>query len=432
MRAWVERLRGSDTDATFLIRRAAATTGTTLLGDRLYDELALTLRLTPSVGSPNRTLSRFDRMPVTVQQRALRRGRPNLRIAVLEPPLWIRRVGPADARHLIDLAREAMVTRGRDLYPFAAAESRDVLLADCGDGLAFALVGVALEQRLLLEGVYGFLTLKNGVPIGYGLVSALWRSSEIAFNVFESFRGAEAGWVYGRLLALMHALLGVDTFTMYPYQLGHENDEGLESGAWWFYYKMGFRPKDPVTLALATREGERAQRRPDYRTPRATLEKLVRANLFFHASAPRQDVIGVVPVNRIALAVTDLMADRFGADREGATTALSDEAARRLGAGAWIRLPPGPRFFWQRWAPWLALLPGVEAWTDAERHAVVDIVRAKGGRSEIDFVRRFDAHPKLGAAIVSMSLEPCPPSHDAPPRLARTPERGGRIRPEGR
>src|SRR5260221_8761885 len=47
--------------------------------------------------------------------------------------------------------------------------------------------------RSLLESVYGFLTLKNGVPMGYVLTSALYHSAEVAFNVFDTFRGAEAG-----------------------------------------------------------------------------------------------------------------------------------------------------------------------------------------------------------------------------------------------
>ena len=46
-------------------------------------------------------------------------------------------------------------------------------------------------RRLVFEAVYGFLTLKNGVPIGYVLLSALYRSAEVAYNVFDSFRGAE-------------------------------------------------------------------------------------------------------------------------------------------------------------------------------------------------------------------------------------------------
>ncbi len=110
------------------------------------------------------------------------------------------------------------------------------------------------ERRLLLESVYGFLTLKNGVPVGYVLVSALFGSSEIAYNVFETFRGGESGRIYGKVLALTRQLFGPDVFTIFPYQLGgYGNPEALESGAWWFYQKLGFRPRAPHVVALMER-----------------------------------------------------------------------------------------------------------------------------------------------------------------------------------
>ena len=136
-----------------------------------------------------------------------------------------------------------MVTRQRDLDAFSYGDPRDVRLVDCGDGLAFACIGVLPERRLLLESVYGFLTLKNGVPIGYVLTSALFGSAEIAYNVFETFRGAEAG---ARLRA--RARHGARTCSAptpsrsTPTSSATATTEALASGAWWFYQKLGFRP----------------------------------------------------------------------------------------------------------------------------------------------------------------------------------------------
>ncbi len=402
MRAWIDALRGTDTDAAFLVRRSAAVTGTSLLGDQLYDELGLTLRLAPGPDTPARTRARLQGHPLTCQERPLRTGRPDLRRVVLEPPAAVRDVPRREAVRLIDLARAAMVTRKRDLYSFAAADPADVALIDCGDGLEFACYGVKPEQRLLLDAVCSFLMLRNGVPVGYALASALWRSSEIAYNVFDTYRGGEAAWIYGRLLAIMRATFGVDTFTIYPYQLGHDNEEGLQSGAWWFYYKLGFRPKDPDVRALADREAARVARRRGYRTSLATLKRLVRVNLFLHLGHERSDVIGAIQTDRVALAATALVRDRFGADRERATRVLADEAAERLGAGAWRRWSAGERLAWERWAPLLALLGEAAAWPDDERAALVETVRAKGGARERDFVTRFDSHPRLPSAVARL------------------------------
>jgi hypothetical protein len=219
--------------------------------------------------------------------------------------------------------------------------------------------------------------------------------------MFDTFRGAEAGLVYGRVLAVMRSLFDADTFTIYPYQLGHENDEGLESGAWWFYYKMGFRPKNPAVATLARREAERVKARRTYRTSLATLKQLVSANLFFFLDRERQDVIGLVPADRVALAASDLLGSRFASSRERATAALADEAAERLEAGPWRQWPDGERLWWERWAPIVALLD-TPAWSPVDRVALVEVIRAKGSRREGAFVTRFDNHAVLRQGILAL------------------------------
>ncbi len=403
LRPWLDRVRGGDTDAAFLVWRSAALPLDELVRDHLYEELGLTLRLAAGPDTPNRTRARVRRHAVATQSGALRRDRPDLAVEISRPPRRVSPVGSRAARSLIDLAREAMITRGRDLYCFAAAEPRDVRIIDCGDGLEFACIGVAPEQRLLLDAVYGFLTLRNGVPIGYALAGVLWRSAEVAYNIFETYRGAEAAWIYGRLLATLRTLFGVDAFTIDPFQLGHGNDEGLESGAWWFYYKLGFRPRDLAVAALARSEAEKIRRRPAYRTNLATLGKLVRANLFLQPGPARRDVLGDIPVDAIGLKVTDYVVARYGSDRERATRELAEEAASRLGGADWRRFPRAERLLWQRWAPLVAVLPGLDAWTRAEKRALVETIRAKGGRCESDFLARFDGHRRLGNALIALA-----------------------------
>lgn len=403
-RAWLDRLRGRETDAAFLVKRLGSLDASPFLRDHVHAELGLMLKLAPGPDTPSRTRARLPRPRVHVQHEPLRRGRPDLREMVKTPPLAVRTVGRRDAERLIDLAREAMVTRSRDLDAFAFADPRDARMIDCGGGLEFGCLGVEPEYRMLLEAVYGFVVLQNGVPIGYALASALFGSSEIAFNIFDTYRGAEAAWAYGRFLAAMRAMFGVDTFTIFPYQLGGEgNDEGIESGAWWFYYKLGFRPRDPGVKRIARRELTRMKARPSHRSSPATLRALARRNVFLDLGAGRDDVIGVLATDRIGLAVTDRLARRYGADRERAARESADEAARLLGAGDWRRFPAGERLAWTRLAPVVLLLPGVARWTPAARRALAAVVRAKGGRRESDYVARFDAHAPLRRALVRLA-----------------------------
>ena len=333
------------------------------------------------------------------------RGRPDLEAVLSERPRSVRSLSPAHGRELINLARESMVTRARDLDLFMHGDPHDVRLVDWGDGLQFAVIGARPPRRLMFEAVYAFLTLKNGVPIGYVLNSALFGSAEIAYNVFETYRGAEAGPIYGRVLATVRTIFGTDAFTIYPYQLGHENQEGLESGAWWFYQKMGFRAREDAVLRLMNRELARMKRDPRQRSSLATLRKLAAHNVYYFMGRPREDVIGLLPFGDLGLKITAYLAERFGSDREGATRTCAREAAQRFGVRSTKTWSPGERLAWDRWGPLLTMLKGVERWTPEQRREAVLTVRAKGGRRESDFVRRFDAHRRLRQAVSKLARD---------------------------
>jgi hypothetical protein len=184
-----------------------------------------------------------------------------------------------------------------------------------------------------------------------------------------------------------------------PYQLGHDNQEAIESGAWWFYQKLGFRPRDRHVLALMRAEERRFQANPRARSSPATLRRLSQEHVFFHAGPERDDVLGALPLPNVGLCVTDFLAQRFGADREGGEHACSHEAERLLGAGPTADWSDDERRAWRRWAPLVCVLPGVAGWTGEEKRALAEVVRAKGGRRESEFVRRFDRHAQLRSAI---------------------------------
>jgi hypothetical protein len=409
VREWVARLKGPDeTDAAFVVRRFDALRVDAFVREKLYDDLDPPLRLRSGPSTPARGREKHPGGTILFQSRPLSRSRPSLAEEVRRPPVTVRTVDPREGASLVDLARGAMVTRSRDLDVFCHADPRHVRLVDCGDGLSFACFGALPERRLLLEAVHGFLTLKNGVPIGYVLASALFGSAEIAYNVFETFRGAEAAAVYGRVLGTVRALFGTDAFTIVPYQLGHENDEALRSGAWWFYQKLGFRPRDPAVVRVMEAELARMARNRRHRSSVATLRRLAAANVFLDLGRPRADVLGLLPLANVGLRVTQHLAARYGSRREEAERDCAREAARRLGARPGAGWTPGERLAWRRWAPLIVVLPGLDAWTAEERRALAAVVRAKGGPFESEFVARFDRHRRLRRAVRRLA-ESLPP-----------------------
>jgi hypothetical protein len=313
---WLARLKGRyEADGTFVVRSLSERLGDDAVFERVHDGLGLAYRLRGDATTPSRTHERWPVRRVWYQQDAFG-SRPDL--AAVAPPRSIRALSHREGERALALATDCMVTRSRDLDVFAWGDARDVRRVDCGDGLEFLMIGARPERRLLLESVYGFLTLKNGLPIGYVLTSALFRSAELAFNVFDTFRGAEAGPVYGKVVGMTRALFGSDTFTISPYQLGDGNDEAIESGAWWFYRKMGFHPRDLATKKLMQLELTRMARTPGHRSSPAVLRRLARHPLYWSEGAARRDVLGELPLASAGLAVTQVIARRFAGDRERA------------------------------------------------------------------------------------------------------------------
>ena len=111
------------------------------------------------------------------------------------------------------------------------------------------------------------MLFKNGVPVGYGGGWPFLGTCQIGVNVFAPFRGGESALLFGQVLRVYRQCFGVGRFVAEPSQFGGTNSEGLRSGAFWFYYRLGFRPVDPESARRADDEWSRMQADPDYRTP---------------------------------------------------------------------------------------------------------------------------------------------------------------------
>lgn len=395
--AAVDRLRArGETDATFLVRRVATLAGDDFTREAFYDAINPSCELLPAADTPARTREKFAPAPVAFRDTPLRGGRPDLRTEMRRPPRSMRRLSLADGRRLVDLARGAMVGRSRDLDAFAYGNARDTWLVDDGGGLAFGLIGVLPERRAPLAAIYGGLTLASGVPIGYFQADVAGRTAALSFNTFETFRGGEAAFTFGRLLAALRHAFGVDAFSIEPYQLGEANDEGIASGAWWFYFKLGFRPRAAAARELAAVELARMKRRPAHRSSAATLRRLAAHHLFFDFDRRRRTPLP--PLAALGFRLARLLASH-GGSREDALAQVQSQAARALGLRSLRELDSGQRKALAGFAP-LLLLAGAGRWPLPQRRALWALIRAKAAVSELDYVRRLAAHRALCKALL--------------------------------
>jgi hypothetical protein len=251
----------------------------------VYDLLELPVRWDLADSPASRSRARLEGKNVFYHDGPfLARKDVSIEAEFAAPKIAVRRV--PDAGRVLDVIMDASAVRYRELYGFLYPDAANVFHADLGRGVDFYFFGVAqkwkLPQREYCAGMY----FKNGVPIGY--VEVLWPRGEkggrmeVGFNLYYTFRQGETAWLYARLLKLFRERFRVGSFFIDPYQLGHENEEAIESGSFWFYYKLGFRPESPEVARLAERELQKIAADPAHRTRPAMLRKLAAAPVVYN------------------------------------------------------------------------------------------------------------------------------------------------------
>ncbi len=220
----------------------------------------------------------FHRMPL------LRRTDISLEKELAGAPLPVKQLTKPEARKALDLILDTSAVRYRELYGFTHPDAARVFRADAGRGVEIVFMGLPAEWRLPLRAYLGGMFFKNGVPAGYVEALSLFERAEVGFNLYYTFREGESAWLYARLLRLLRQILGVRCFAVDPYQIGHENDEALDSGAFWFYRKLGFRPLEAEAAHLVEREEARMRRTSGYRSSRTTLAKLARSYMLYECA----------------------------------------------------------------------------------------------------------------------------------------------------
>lgn len=403
-REWIERLKGpQETDAEFLVHRFEAMHAAPMPRETIFEEMDVPFRFEPSVGTPSVTHNRRDASALVFQKRPPVRTRETFWTELRRPPIVARTVSRSQARRLVDMGLTLMVTRTRDLDSFVHGSLDDVRVLDYSEGFQLVCIGARPERRQMLDAAYGFLMLRNGVLIGYALSAALFGSAEVAYNVSPEFRGAEAAHLYARCLHAVRHLFGADTFMVDPYQMGHENPEGLKSGAWWFYYKLGFRPRDAAIARMADSEDAKVRAKRGYRSSLAKLNRLSSVNMYLYLDRPRDEIIGEFARENVGLQIVSYLAERFGSDRERGLATCAREVAELTNLHA-EDLRDGEKLALDRWAPMVCRLP-IADWPLRDRVALGRVIRAKGGRRESEFVRLFDRHRRLRQAIFQLSRE---------------------------
>jgi len=356
----------------------------------------------PAGAGGSRTLARIPSRATFFHAGGLERGDVDL-VQALRRPLPLRRAPRAAAEVMIEAARVAMATRQRELHAFAYPNSDDVLIGAAGRGLTLVFIGIAPDFRLPLEGYYGFLALKNGVPVSYGGGWELFGTLDFAINIFPSFRQAESAYLAAQLLRAYRWIFRMRTVVIDRYQLGHESTEALRSGSFYFYHRLGFRPRDPGVVETLALERAKIAADPAYRSPIPILKRLAAAEVFLMLPGGDPAPERRLRATDVAALVARHVAREFGGDRGRATRESAGRVARALGARGHAAWPSGEWGAFERLSLVAALVPDLAAWPLADRRALVSVMRAKGGGSEMAYARRLDGHRRLRQSLDALA-----------------------------
>ena len=338
----------------------------------------------------------------------IQRREISLRDELKKPAPNLERLSRLQGERILDLAREASTLRYRELYGFTHGDPGRVLKVNIGRGVDIFVMGVPPAKRLPLRAYHAAMIFKNGVPVGYFEGLSIFERMESGFNLYYTFRDGETAWLYAHTLHIFRHLLGVTVFTLDPYQIGYENEEGIESGAFWFYRKFGFRPTSPALMKLVVNEEKKIATRSGYRTSARTLRKLAESPMVFElgeaggsSGLSKPGDWDRFQVRNIGLAVQRRMAATNGRDAEEFQSAASKELIDVIGtrADGWRY---GEISTFRDFAAALSLVADLRQWSDAEKLALAKVIHAKAGLDESNYLKLMQKHARLRQTIIDL------------------------------
>jgi len=364
------------------------------LREALWESLQAFVAVRPA-GTPwSRTFARGGQVPVYYHRAPLIRSVDAA--AVIATPLPpARPLAAVERRRLVDAGRAVLAMLGRETDPITHADEPRTRACDLGRGICIALYSARPARRGAFDSHIGYVLFKNGVPVGYGGGWPFLGTCKIGINIFAAFRGGESAHLMASVLRAYAQLFRVERFVVEPYQFGAGNREGLASGAFWFYYRLGFRPVDLTLRALAQDEFARAGREAAYRTPLAVLRRFTRSDMECRV---RPEATPACDPATLSHAASAWIAARFQGRREQAEQHALRTVASALQLRDLRRWRDDEREALRGWAPVLAQIDDLRRWPAADKRRLAAMVRAKGG-DEYRYYARMAGFARLRASL---------------------------------
>ena len=389
------------------------------LGDRrhhsafwtsLYNSAEIPLTCELASSNLSKTNNLFPTSPIHGRDKAMRSRVHRAKNEIARPLRSVRCLDRNKGGQLIDVAMSSLAVRHRETNHFNYANPEEVWIARVGRGIDIAAIGLLPENRYPLECTMGFLILSNGVPIGYGGSSMIFRQANTGINIFDEYRGSEAAWLWVQVMRVFHWVSGCTRFIANPYQFGEDNPEALQSGAFWFYYRLGYRPVEPDVRELALREHRKILSRSGYRTPIDMLKKLASCDMHLTLPGARKaELFDESWIELCSLLATQQLASTGHRSRRKSQDRLARRLVDELGISEMDSWTGEERRWFVRLSP-IVCATNPASWSARDRKSTIALMRSKGSRFERDYVRRLGRHEQFFKALKKESRRAAHPA----------------------
>jgi hypothetical protein len=358
-----------------------------LLKDKLYDELKIFVKWELRDDQYNRSSLRLPASKIHFRKPGKRKIK--IHSFINEPLKKSLTLKSDEKEELIDIIRASLAFYQRETDPVTYADPSETSLFEMGDGLQIVLTGMNRERRLSIESYIGFMAFKNGIPTAYGGGWIFGYRCEIGINIYPPFRGGESEKLFCHVIQLYHQYFKLRKFIVKPYQFGKGNPEGINSGAFRFYYKLGFRPVEKTIKKLADKEWKKITASKSYRSAESVLKKFTACNLEWET--PKSNV-GLLTADLISKAVTQMINERYKGNRDKAIRNCIGNLNSFLKIHENARMDIIEKKVRQNWSLLFSCLQGTEKWNTVQRKKFLHILQLKSKGNERDFIVSLQRH----------------------------------------
>lgn len=182
-------------------------------------------------------------------------------------------------KEVVGVVKKSMLLNMRETDTSTYMNISSLELYQLERGISIAIYDLSAVRQLPYQSYIGYTAFKNGLPVAYGGSWIFGETAMFGLNILESFRGGESGYIMCQLLRTYLQRFQLSYIEVENYQFGKDNPDGIKSGAFWFYYRYGFRPVDKKLNAMAKAEFQKISSIKAYRTTEKTLKQLCESNL---------------------------------------------------------------------------------------------------------------------------------------------------------